>query len=120
MRRLLAAAVLTVLALTTPTPGSAQVSGVALAALSGGDAWNGFFGPFKPTPTGVTIKYVVLCYDTATREKFPRDVDVPIPDGSTLAQMRTLATTAVVDGCAEYGVTVPRGAVLLPSIQFGS
>ena len=119
MRTLSAALALLGLVLLTPTHTTAQVSGVALAALSSGDPFNGYFGPFRPTATGVDFKYVVLCYDTVTRQKTPRSVEVAIPDGTSLVDMRILATTAIVAGCAEYGITVPRGAVLLPSVNFG-
>lgn len=119
IRRLTIAAALALALLSAPHPGQAQVSGVALAALSSGDIFNGFFGPFRPTATGIDLKYVVLCYDTITRQKTPRAVEVAIPDGSSLLTMRTLSTTAIVEGCAEYGITVSRGAVLLPSLQFG-
>lgn len=119
LRRLTVAAILAVALLSAPTYTGAQVSGVALAALSSGDIFNGFFGPFRPTATGIDLKYVVLCYDTGTRQKAPRLVEVFIPDGSTLTDLRTRSTTAIIEGCAEYGITVPRGAVLLPALQFG-
>ena len=119
MRRLLAAAVLTVLALTTPTPSTAQVNGVAITDLIQGDVLEGFIGPFRPTATGVDFNYIALCYSTATREKRMTYVLATVPDGSSLAQLRSLVTTAVVDACAVQGITVPRGAVLLPAVQFG-
>ena len=42
-----------------------------------------------------------------------------VPDGTTLVQLRTVLTTAVVDGCADVGITVPRGMVFLPVLQQG-
>lgn len=99
--------------------GHAQVTGVALAALSTGQPLAGFIGPWRATQTGVDILYTILCYDTITREKRMTEVVVSIPDGSSLAQMRTLATTTVVESCASLGITVNRGAVLLPAIQLG-
>jgi hypothetical protein len=33
--------------------------------------------------------------------------------------MRAISTTAIIDACAEQGVTVPRTAVLLPATQLG-
>jgi len=110
---------LTLVALLSGSIGHAQVSGVALAALATGQPLAGFIGPWRSTATGVDILYVILCYDTVTREKRMSEVVASIPDGSSLATMRTIATTAVVDGCDNMGITVPRGAVILPAIQLG-
>jgi hypothetical protein len=107
------------IALASYTGTQAQVSGVALAALGTGNPLAGFIGPWRATATGVDILYTILCYDTVTREKRISETFASIPDGSSLATMRALATTAVVDECAQGGIIVPRGAVLLPSIQLG-
>ena len=98
----------------------AQVSGVALAALAAqGDPFSGFFGPWRLTATGIDIAYYVICYDTAERRKAANLVTAEIPDGSSLADIRTITTTAIVAECAAQGVTVPRTAVILPAVQLG-
>ena len=99
--------------------GQAQSSGWALAVGGESDAWSGYFGPFKVHPAGIEIRYTVLCYDVVSRLKVPRDVSAFVPDGSSLAAIRTESTTAIVAGCAEYGITVPRTQVLLPASQLG-
>jgi hypothetical protein len=120
LNRLIAAIALLALVLLTPTKTTAQVSGVAIAALTQGDALAGFVGPFRPTATGTDIAYIVLCYDTVTRAKSPMRVVASIPDGSGLSGLRTLSTSAIVDAClAEGNISVPRIGVLLPAIQTG-
>ena len=121
MRRLTAGGVLLALALTVPTYTGAQVSGVAFASHSNGSILEGFIGPWRPTPAGMDIQYVVLCYDTlqTPRKKVGGEVTVAIPDGTTLGGIRVLSTTAIVNACADQGVTVPRGAVILPAVQLG-
>lgn len=98
---------------------SAQVSGVALAALGEGSVFDGFFGPWRITPTGIDIQYWILCYDVAERRKVAGAVNVAVPDGSSLADIRILATTGIVDACAAQGISVNRGAVILPAVQLG-
>lgn len=118
MKRLILVAFAVLASVSVPR---AQVTGVAFAALGQGDIIEGFIGPWRPTPAGMEIAYAVLCYDTTEipRRKVGNHISVAIPDGSTLADMRVLATTAIVEVCAASGVTVPRGAVILPAITLG-
>lgn len=105
-----------------PTNTSAQLSGVAFAEFMQGPPLmpgGGFVGPFRGTATGIELHMAVLCMNLNTRVKVPREVTVAVPDGASLTEMRTLSTTAVVAGCAEYDITVPRGAVLLPAMNLG-
>lgn len=119
-RRLFAAALLTsALVVSAPHPGTAQVSGVAFAALRDGDIFANFIGPWRITLTGMDINYSVVCYDTSERRKLGGVVVASIPDGSSLADIRTFATTAVVNFCQSQGLTVPRGAVVLPQVILG-
>jgi hypothetical protein len=119
LKRSLAGLSLLSLLLLTPTKTTAQVSGFAWAEFTQGEVLDGFVGPFKGTDTGIQLRFAVLCMGTAPRTKVAREVTATIPDGSTLLDVRIASTTAVVAGCAEYGITVPRGAVLLPAINFG-
>ena len=121
MRRLLAVtAVVSAFALTAPMPGFAQGSGWALSALAGTEPLAGFFGPFRILESGVEIRYDVLCYHSGTRTKtVPGQVTAFIPDGSSLIDIRTLSTTAIVNACGNTGILVPRGQVLLPASQLG-
>lgn len=105
--------------LVAPSVAQAQVSGVALAAFSQGNVFDGFVGPFKVTPAGVAMNFAVLCYAPVTREKATPEAVANIPDGSTLSDMRTLITTAVVQACSKSNITVPRAAVFLPVLQAG-
>jgi hypothetical protein len=122
MRQVFAGLALIGLLISVPTHTTAQVSGFAWAAFTQGPVFlpgGGFVGPFRGTETGIELQFAVLCMDLTTRAKFPREVTAVIPDGSSLADLRTFSTTAVINGCAEYGVTVPRGAVLLPAVNLG-
>lgn len=119
LKRLIVAGSLVALVLLAPTHGSAQVSGVAFAAYGNGSVFDGFFGPWRVSPIGIDINYWTLCYSVADRRKFVVEAIANIPDGSSLTQIRTLSTTAVIDACATQGVTVSRGAVILPAIQLG-
>jgi hypothetical protein len=120
MKRAIAGLALLALVLLTPTHGSAQVSGVAFAAFAESfGPFSGFVGPWRLTATGLDIKYIAVCYSLTERRKVVAEAVAAIPDGSTLAQLRTLSTTAVVEACADQGITVPRGAVLLPAVQLG-
>jgi hypothetical protein len=121
MRRLLAAAaVVSAFALSAPIPGFAQGSGWALSALAESEPLEGFFGPFRVQATGIEIRYNVLCYHSGTRTKaIPGQVAAFIPDGSSLIDIRTLSTTAIVNACNGVGILVPRGQVLLPASQLG-
>lgn len=100
-------------------PASAQVSGVALAAFGNGSLFDGFVGPWRLTATGVDINLITLCYAPATRQRAIANAIAAIPDGSSLLDLRQLATTAVVGACESSGITVPRTNVLLPALQFG-
>lgn len=119
MRKLIAGLALIGLLVTTPTPGSAQVAGVAFAALHAGSVFDGYFGPWRITATGMDINYAVLCYSTSERRKVAVEAVASIPDGTSLANIRVLSTTAIVDACAEQGLTIPRAAVVLPAVQLG-
>lgn len=121
LKRSIAALSLLGLLLLTPTYTGAQVTGVAFVAYGQGNIFEGFIGPWRPTPAGMDISYTVMCYDTiqTPRRRVGGEVIASIPDGSTLANIRTLSTTAIVDACAAQGVTVPRGAVLLPQVING-
>jgi hypothetical protein len=121
MKRLLVGLTLAALALTVPTKTTAQPSGVAFATFgTTSDIFAGFFGPWRPTPTGIDFLLNVLCYNLSEtpRRKVANLVVVTVPDGQ-LGSITTIATTAVVQSCAEHGVTVPRAAVLLPVLQSG-
>jgi hypothetical protein len=120
-KRLLAALSLSALVLLAPAKTTAQPSGVAFATFgSTSDIFAGFFGPWRPTATGLDFLLNVLCYNLAEtpRRKVANLVTVSVPDGQ-LGQISSLATTAVVQSCADNGVTVPRTAVLLPVLQPG-
>lgn len=78
-----------------------------------------FLSPFRATADGFEIKYAVLCVDRAADIKRTAEVVAVIPDGSTLAQIRTITTTAVVDGCLAFSISVPRTNVMLPAVQAG-
>lgn len=127
--KVLAALALAAALLSTPMPGSAQVTGVAFVAFSpGGLRENGvfFLGPWRPTETGMDVLYAVTCINTADpTRKVVGEVAATFPNGSSLSDMRTISTTAVVNFCASpgtnphLGITVNRGAVLLPAIQQG-
>ena len=119
IRRLTIAAVLLVALASAPHSSSAQVQGVAFAALHDGSVFEGFFGPWRITGTGMDINYSVLCYSTSDRRKVGVEAIASIPDGSTLLDIRTIATTAVVNACGAQSVTVARGAVVLPAINLG-
>lgn len=121
LKRSIAALSLLGLLLLTPTYTGAQVSGVAFVAYGRGDIFDGFLGPWRPTPAGMDISYTVMCYDTiqTPRRRVGGEVIVAIPDGTNLTGIRTLSTTAIVDMCAQNGVSVPRGAVLLPQVING-
>ena len=115
-RSLLLAAVLSVSLFSTH--GFSQSANFAVAAFGQGSGFEQFMGPWRAHPDGTEILFATLCVDGTTREKYPMEVIALIPDGATLAQLRSISTTAVVNGCAPF-VTVARGAVLLPSLQFG-
>ena len=120
VRKLAVAFALALTLVAVPTKTTAQVSGIAWAEFLQGDALLGFKGPFRGTDTGVEIHYAVLCLNPITRAKAPLEVTAVIPDGSTLADVRSLSTTAVVNVCAQEGnITVPRGAVILPAVNIG-
>jgi hypothetical protein len=92
---------------------------IAIAALSQGNILDGFAGPFRYDANNVEFNFAVLIYDAATQEKRLLEVRAIIPDGSSLAAIRTIATTAVVNAATSSGMTVPRASVLLPVFQFG-
>lgn len=109
-------------AATLATPASAfQVTGVAFASHLSGNPQEGFIGPWRGTATGMDIAYAVLCYDTTQtpRQKRGGEAIASIPDGATLGDIRTISTTAIVNLCAEQGITVNRGAVVLPQVILG-
>lgn len=118
-KRFCAALVIAAMVAGTAVTVSAQASGLGFAAFGQGNVFEGFYGPWRTTPTGVDILFAVLCVSLPDRTKAMIEVVASIPDGSTLAQLRTLSTTAVVDGCAGVNITVPRGAVFLPVLQAG-
>ena len=120
IRRLTVAAILAVALFSAPQSTTAQGSGWALSALAESEPLEGFFGPFRVKPTGVEIRYNVLCYHSGTRAKaLPGQVTAFIPDGSSLLDIRTLSTTAIVNTCGDHGILVPRGQVLLPASNLG-
>lgn len=94
----------------------AQAVGVAFAVLVGSL-------PFDPviavTPTGISVQYLLLCYDSITREKKVDVIKVEIPDNTPLAQHIVLDTDAAVAACAAQGVTVARNRVFFPMFQPG-
>ena len=118
-RRLVLGLILASLVLLTPARPTAQVSGLALATWQDGSVFDGFIGPFRMTPTGVDMGFSVLCYGPNPRGRTPVSVVASVPDGTSLAQLRTVVTTAVVDACAGVGFTVPRTLVFLPVLQAG-
>ena len=48
------------------------------------------------------------------------EIQVSIPDGSTLAQIRSLVTSVVIVAAWNLGITVTASQVLLPAIQQGA
>jgi len=121
IRRLSVAFVVAAALFSAPTYTGAQVTGVAFVAYGQGNVFEGFVGPWRPTPAGMDISYVILCYDTVQtpRRRVGGEVIVSIPDGTSLNGIRILSTTAIVDTCAEAGVAVPRAAVILPQVING-
>jgi hypothetical protein len=123
MRHMVLSVAIIVTLASFPHPGQAQVSGVAFAALTGDiliEDGTIFHGPWRVTATGIDIRYWVVCIDTNDdNHKVPGQVVASVPNGSTLAQIRTIAATAVSNFCAAGNITVPLGAVILPAVQFG-
>jgi hypothetical protein len=120
MKRLLLLAGIVLASLSAPTHAQVSVN-YALAVFGQGSPWEGFFGPFRATETGTQYLFTVLCVDVskAPRAKFPMEVVASVPDTATALEFVQLATSAVVNGCAQYHVTVARGAVVLPQMQVG-
>ena len=120
IRRVAVALALVAALFSAPQSTTAQGSGWALTALAGTEPISGWNGPFRVQETGIEIRYDVLCYHSGTRAKAqPGQVVAFIPDGSTLQNIRTLSTTAIVDICNASGILVPRTQVLLPASQLG-
>lgn len=122
MKQLILAATLATSIATIGHVAQAQGAGVAIVSMypdSDPFLVPPFLGPFRITPTGIDLRYLALCYHTGTRVKAVVQAVAAIPDGSTLADMRALSTTAVVDACAEAGIIVARTSVILPAVQLG-
>lgn len=97
----------------------AQAGNYALAALTQGPVLEGFSGPWGDAGNGFNIQYAILCVQNSPRRKVPAEARAFVPDGSSIAESRSLSTTAVVNACAEFSISVNRGAVVLPAIQLG-
>jgi hypothetical protein len=123
MRKLLIGIAFVLALLSLPHVGRAQVSGVAFVSLTGDvllDNGTVFLGPWRVTENGIDIRYWAACIDTADQNrKIAAQIVVAVPNGSQLADIRTLSTTAVVDFCAGGNITVPRAAVFLPQFAQG-
>lgn len=82
---------------------------------------NGGFAVQNTQTRNAILQFSALYQNTDTGQMDTiTEIRVEIPTGSTLAQVRSLITTAMVGKGAEYGYTVPRAAVLMPSLQQGA
>lgn len=117
MKRLVAAVVVAVSLGSLPL--SAQGFGVALAVFSTSPEIDWEFRPFRVTPTGIQYRFDVLCYHTGTRAKVSITTFVEVLDGTSLLGTRDAWVTAIIAGCGERGIVVPRAAVLVPAFQQG-
>lgn len=84
-------------------------------------AANGGFAIQNPTTRNAVLQFAALYQNTDTGKMDTiSEIQVEIPTGSSLAQVRALITTGMVNKGAEHGYTVPRAAVLMPALQQGA